>query len=210
MAFGDNMKEMEDPSVKQDFTNYQSSIHEERIKNAPKIVRDYYNGTGIKFEKGLFRVLVANKTNRMIFVVMIFMLLIVFIKGQFGNTPNLKVVNGYECELHSFSYDSKIYANIKIHPVSKTRRELKKEEEKTVEEFGNENTGKKIHIEMYSIDKDDIQIKFDESDYNTALLGESNIFRFSSDDYDIKKVCAIVEIGGEKEELSVAVEVKEQ
>ena len=35
-------------SLNQQENDFYSSIHEERIKNAPKIVQDYYNGDGIK------------------------------------------------------------------------------------------------------------------------------------------------------------------
>ena len=38
--------------------------HEERIKRAPKIVRDYYSGEGIQSPKGILKSLVAPKANR--------------------------------------------------------------------------------------------------------------------------------------------------
>ena len=108
MPFWENMKETEETSQKtSDYENAENNsrlFHEERMKNAPKIVQDYYNGTGLKFEKGLFKVLVAKKSNRIIFLIMVFCFAILFITNNFSNKGNLKVINGYECELQSFSY----------------------------------------------------------------------------------------------------------
>ena len=117
MAFGDNMKETREPSQDNEkkssseilesilndpnphIETMQQQIHEERIRNAPKIVQDFYAGKVNQFDKGLFKVLVAKKSNRIIFIILILCLLIVFINGNLGNRKNLKVISGYVCEL---------------------------------------------------------------------------------------------------------------
>ena len=132
MAFGDNMKETREPSQDNEkkssleilesilndpnphIETMQQQIHEERIRNAPKIVQDFYAGKVNQFDKGLFKVLVAKKSNRIIFIILILCLLIVFINGNLGNRKNLKVINGYECELQSFSYDGTCANNLSL------------------------------------------------------------------------------------------------
>lgn len=209
MAFGDNMKEVEDPSLKtsENFENYESSIHEERIKNAPKIVQDYYAGKACKFEKGLFRVLVAKKSNRCIFIVMIMLAAIVFIKANLGNSENLAVVAGYECELQSFSYDETIFASIKIHPVAKTRNQLKKE--KASDEIPLEKFEKDVKITLCGYTDSGARVPFEE-EINGKIYDNEQIFRTRTIDYDIINVSAVVSVGSETDEISVKVTKKLQ
>lgn len=217
MAFGDNMKESYDPSSKHNpespafmdsllndenpecIETNQKSIHEERIRNAPQIVKDYYAGKVNHFEKGLFRVLVAKKSNRIIFFIMLFCLVIVFINGNISHRDSLKVINGYECELNSFAYDDKVFASIKIHPVAKTKKKLEKME---VPE------GKEVYfpvkIDVYGITKSGVQIKFEEIPQG-KIFYEQQIFRTSSVDCDIITVACNVKISDKQEELSVKV-----
>lgn len=209
MSFGDNMKEVEDPSLasSENFENYKSSIHEERIKNAPKIVQDYYAGKACKFEKGLFRVLVAKKSNRCIFIVMIMLAAIVFIKANLGNSENLAVVAGYECELQSFSYDETIFASVKIHPVAKTRNQLKKE--KSSDEIPLEELEKDVKITLCGYTEAGASVPFEE-EIDGKIYDSEQIFRTRTIDYDIIKVSAIVSVAGESSEVSVKVTKKLQ
>ena len=202
MAFGDNMKEVEDPSLasSENFENYKSSIHEERIKNAPKIVQDYYAGKACKFEKGLFRVLVAKKSNRCIFIVMIMLAAIVFIKANLGNSENLAVVDGY-------SYDETVFASIKIHPVAKTRNQLKKE--KASDEIPLEKLEKDVKITLCGYTDSGARVPFEE-EINGKIYDNEQIFRTRTIDYDIINVSAVVSVGSETDEISVKVTKKLQ
>lgn len=209
MAFGDNMKEIEDPSLNNPDTSetYVSSIHEERIKNAPKLVQDYYAGKACKFEKGLFRVLVAKKSNRCIFIIMIMLAAIVFIKTNLGNTENLSVVDGYECELKAFSYDETVFSSVKIHPVAKTRNQIKKE--KTSDEIPLEKLEKDVKISFCGYTDAGAQVPF-EKNVSGKIYDIEQIFRTSTIDYDIIKVSAVVTVGSETSEISVNVSKKLQ
>ncbi|MGN0740064.1 MAG: hypothetical protein ACI4LX_07825 [Treponema sp.] len=197
------MKETEDPSQKEagyeNAENNSRFFHEERMKNAPKIVQDYYNGTGLKFEKGLFRVLVAKKSNRIIFLIMVFCFAIVFITNNFSNKGNLKVINGYECELQSFSYDDRLFASVKIHPVKKTKTQLSNQEKKS-----GESVSFPVKIVFYGISESGVQMKF-QQDVNGEIFLNSNIYRTESDDYNVTDVIAEVSVGDESGELSVKV-----
>ena len=205
MAFGDRLTEIKDPSQNEtDFENYKSEIHEERLKSAPKIVRDYYNGTGIKFTKGLFKVLVASKGNRMIFLVMIFCFAIVFIKGQLAGSGNVKVVSGYECELNAFSYDDVVYANVKVHPVAKLRKEF--------EETGKQNIElkpSKVFMIFTGVTSTETMVPFEEK-IEGEISDKTVFFRTSSPDYDIISLNCAVNINGESKELTVKVTHKVQ
>lgn len=208
MAFGDNMKEVDDPSIKQNDPDYiqtnQKLIHEERIRNAPQIVQDYYAGKVNQFDKGLFKVLVAKPHNRVIFFVMIFCLVIVFINGNISGRDNIKVVNGYECELQAFSYDDKVFASVKIHPLAKTKKKLE-----SLNIAPDDSPYFPVFIEYYGISESEVQMKFNENNDGEVFL-DTQIFRTSTDDYDIIKVAATVKVGDHQEELSVKVSHKLQ
>lgn len=211
MAFWDNMKETEDPSQKVAGSEYAENnsrlFHEERMKNAPQIVRDYYDGTAPKFEKGLFRALVSTKSNRLIFLVMIFCFAIVFIANNFSNAGNLKVVSGYECELQAFSYDGTLFASVKIHPLKETKKKLEKlEKQKTETDAPLEFP---VRIEFYGVSEDGISMKLEKEASGTVFLN-SNIYRTDSEDYNIQTVVADVFIGGESGRMSVKVSRKIQ
>lgn len=224
MAFGDNMKETRDPSQENDkkssseilesllndpnpphIETMQQQIHEERIRNAPKIVQDFYAGKVNQFDKGLFKVLVAKKSNRIIFIVMIFCLLIVFINGTVGGgRKNLKVVNGYECELQSFSYDGTCYASLRIHPVAQTRKRLEKI---------TEDPDHKMYYPMYAafrgITQAEIEVPM-EQEFAEELFLDEQILRTSTDDCDIMYIICKVRIGNKEEELKAKVSHKIQ
>lgn len=197
-------------SLNQQENDFYSSIHEERIKNAPKIVQDYYNGDGIKFEKGLFRVLVAKKSNRIIFFMMIFMIAIVFITNNISSSNNIVVVNGYECELQSFSYDDTVYASVKVHPVKKTREKINKFKNKKMDSFENFSSLElPVKIIFYGISESDIQMKFPE-EINSKIFDNTIIYRTETQDYNVVKVIAQINIGEQTNEAVVNVLRKEQ
>lgn len=209
MAFGDNMKEIDDPSLKNpdDSEKYESSIHDERIRNAPQLVQDYYAGKACKFEKGLFRVLVAKKSNRCIFIIMIMLAAIVFIKNNLSNNGNITVLDGYECELQSFSYDETVFASVKIHPMAKTRQQLKKE--KSSEEIPLEKLEKEVKISFCGITDADAKVPFEE-EVTGKVYDSQQFFRTSTKDYDIIKVSAFITVGSESNEITVNVNKKVQ
>lgn len=222
MGFGDNMKETKDPSQKNDRTTeeilddvlndrnpphvetLQQQIHEERIRNAPKIVQDFYAGKVNQFDKGLFKVLVAKKSNRIIFIIMLFCIAIVFINGTLNKNNNIKVVSGYECELQSFSYDGTCYASLKVHPVKKTKQYL---------ESLPESSDKKISYPLYAsfrgITQADIEVPLDH-DVTAELFMDEQILRTSVDDCDIMYITCKVRIGNSEEELKTKVSHKIQ
>lgn len=212
MAFGDRLTEIKDTQTGEpDDFEYKSEIHDERIKNAPKIVRDYYNGTGIKFTKGLFKVLVATKSNRIIFVVMIMCAAIVFIKANLSGMQNIKVVNNYECELNAFSYDETVYASVKVHPLSKFKKELEKKmsEKDSGAESPEGLEPYEVFIEFTGNTSDGREVAFMES-CSGQVLDKVVFFRTSVTDCDIINVNCKVNIAGITQDLSAKVVKKLQ
>ncbi|MDE6718780.1 MAG: hypothetical protein K2J68_02870 [Treponemataceae bacterium] len=178
----------------------ESAIHfhydrNERINNAPKIVQDFYSGK-MKIEKGFFRILVANKFNRvMLFTVALFFVVVLGV--NFLQNPTLGVCAGFECELSAFAYGDEILAQVKIHALQKSLRD------------------KNFRIDEYVAEKKEVAAIFDfldgESEIATrsqksGFLQKNEFFlRTNVPNYDIIKVCAQVEILGERVELSANV-----
>ena len=99
--------------------------HEERIKRAPKIVRDYYNGEGIQSPKGILKSLVATRANRFgLFGIVIFCAFI-YVYSLVGEKPYRKIVGGVEATLAAFSYADEIYASLTVRPENDTEKAMK-------------------------------------------------------------------------------------
>ena len=68
---------------------------EERLKNAPQIVQDYYSGK-FKPAKGFFRIMFATKGNRFLFVALV--LFVAFIWGySFLSNRNSLLIDDVNC-----------------------------------------------------------------------------------------------------------------
>lgn len=168
---------------------------EERIKNAPQIVQDFYSGK-MKVEKGFFKILVANKFNRvMLFTVALFFVVVLGV--NFLQNPTLGVCAGFECELSAFAYGDEILAQVKIHALQKSLRD------------------KNFRIDEYVAEKKEAAAIFDFLDgegeiatrsQKSDFLQKNEFFlRTNVPNYDIIKVRAQVEILGERVELSANV-----
>lgn len=174
---------------------------EERVKRAPKIVQDYYAGK-LAPTKGLFKVLVATKFNRMMLLTVALCFAVVIIVKTFSNRPSLAVAAGFELELSAFSYDESVYAQVKIHPLKKSLKD------------------KNFDIEKYVKDQERALATFSFVDADGQEIAkiqgsgeiQKNAFfiRTNSPDYDIIKVAAQVEILGQKAGLSSSVSRRSQ
>lgn len=168
---------------------------EERIRNAPQIVRDYYAGK-MKMPRGIFKILVANKFNRvMLFTVALFFIVVLGV--NFLQNPTLGVCAGFECELSAFAYGDEVLTQVKIHALKKSLRD------------------KNFRIEEYVAEKKETTAVFDFLDaegevatrsQKSGFLQKNEFFlRTNVPNYDIIKVRAQVEILGERIELNANV-----
>lgn len=192
MAFYDDIPESREPgeSAGQDLHFYYN--RDERIKNAPKIVRDYYDGK-MAPTKGLFKVLVATKFNRFMLLTVALCFIVVLIVNFFGNQPSLATAAGFELELSAFSYDESVYAQVKIHPLKKSL----KDKNFPLDEYVKD--GKKVSAAFSFLDIDGQNAG--QGQKSCEIEKNAFFIRTSSPDYDIMKVAADIEILGEKVSL---------
>ncbi len=173
---------------------------EERIKNAPKIVQDYYAGK-MEPTKGLFRVLVATKFNRFMLFTVALCFAVVLIVHFFGSRPNLAVASGFELEMNSFAYDDSVFSQIKIHPLKKSLMDKNFNIQKIIED-------KSVASAVFSFYDADGQL-LDKIQKSAEIEKNAFFIRTKSVDYDIMKVDASVELLGESVQLTSKVSRRE-
>lgn len=86
---------------------------EERLKHAPQIVRDYYDGKIKAYRPGIFKALVATRANRMILFALAVCAAVVAFNAFFGGRPNRASVEGVPLELAAFSVEDRVYASVR-------------------------------------------------------------------------------------------------
>ncbi len=202
MAFYDNIPETKAPGGDENSENLVFRYNrEERVKNAPKIVQDYYAGR-LEPTRGLFKVLVANKFNRIMLLTVGLCFAVVIIAKTFSSRPSLAVASGFELELSSFSYDESVYAQVKIHALKKSLKDKSFDIEKYVKD-------KEMALAVFSfVDAEGQEI----SKIPVSAEIQKNAFyiRTNSPDYDIIKVAAQVDILGERASLVSSVARREK
>lgn len=154
---------------------------EERIKNAPEIVKKYYSGE-MSQRRGLFRVLVATKGNRMILFCLAAAFIITGFMGFFGPTKNSALVSGVPVVLSAFSVEDTIYVSLKLsEPAKKFRKQYE--------------SAAIVHVVFDAYDADSQKLFTNEID--DVYEGGELFLRTTFRDYDILNVVASVKIGGE-------------
>ncbi len=199
MAFYDDIPECREADESESGLHFHYK-REERIKNAPKIVQDYYAGK-MAPTKGLFKVLVATKFNRFMLLTMALCFMVAFFVKTFSNRPSLATAAGFELELEAFSYDEIVYAQVKVHPLKKSLKD------------------KNFAIDKFVEDKEKVLVDFSFTDADGAKSAkiqksaeiEKNAFfiRTNSPDYDIIEVAAQVNLLGESATLVSKVKRRE-
>lgn len=164
--------------------------HEERIKNAPEIVKKYYSGE-LQKKRGLFRVLVATKGNRMLLFCLAAAVIVTGFMGFFGPSRNSALVSGVPSELSAFSMGDEIYASVKLEkPIKKFQEKYK--------------SSVPVNAVFNAVDADNQILLTKEND--EIYKGGELFLRTSFRDYDIFKVTVDVTIGEETKTLSCQVE----
>lgn len=177
---------------------------EERLKHAPQIVRDYYEGKSGRPVKGLFRVLVATRTNRFMLVSVVLFAAFVWFYSAFSERKSADFL-GAPAALSAFSYEDSVYASLKFG----------RRTQKSTGNGWNLRTQKKVtakdmpsvfpvSVIFFAIDNTGNVISEEEA--SGVYEGEELFIRTRFSDYDIIKVKALVTSGGEQKEFSVSVE----
>lgn len=158
---------------------------EERLKSAPQIVRDFYDGK-LEPVRG-FKVLWVNKSNRFILLALVFFVGFIWINSGIRGNRNTAVVDDIKLELMAFSYEDEVYVNLKIDEGKK--KEL--------------SSPVNIKAEIYftNVDSQVVEKKELSLVYNS---GEEYL-RTKVSDYDIIMVDAFVQVGEVQKDLSTSV-----
>lgn len=154
---------------------------EKRIKNAPEIVKKYYSGE-MSQKRGIFRVLVATKGNRMLLFCLAAAFIITGFMRFFGPTKNSALVTGVPANLSAFSVEDTIYVSLKLsEPAKKFRDQYE--------------SAAKVHAVFDAYDADSQKLFTNEID--DVYEGSELFLRTTFRDYDIFNIVASVKIGGE-------------
>lgn len=160
---------------------------EERIKNAPKIVQDYYNGK-IEFTRNPIKIMFKNKMNRFMFIFLIlFSAFAYFMSYQAGK--NALKIYGTSAQLTAFSYAEEVYVSLEIKPLS----EEKIKDFKPVPVY--------VKILSYNNDSEVSDMYETEDVYDGSQL----FLRTKFTDYDIIRVVADVTLGEENKSFGAKV-----
>ena len=158
---------------------------EERLKNAPQIVRDYYDGK-MKPVRGI-KIFWVNKTNRYILFSLVIFIGFAWVFTALNNTRNYAKINNIAFELSAFSFQDEVYVNIKIND--------KKADEKS--------PPVKIEAEVFFINNDN-QVS-QKKELSLVYRDGVQTLATKATDYDIIRVDVIVSADNKEKEISSAV-----
>lgn len=166
---------------------------EERVKNAPQIVKDYYDGK-MQPVRG-FRVL-FQKQNRYILLALVIFVAFAWIYTGLNSIRNTTKIDNTIFEIQAFCYDGQIFTNIKVKEAKS-----KNESEENIKKI--KNSPKKIEAEIYfiNIDNQIVEMKEDSIIYS----GEEQYLRTKFNDYDIIRVDANIKVADLVKEISTPV-----
>ncbi|MGP1458469.1 MAG: hypothetical protein ACTTKL_04090 [Treponema sp.] len=174
---------------------------EERLKRAPQIVRDFYDGKSGRPVKGLFRVLVATRTNRFMLVSVALFAAFVWFYSAFSERKSANF-QGAPVALSAFSYEDAVYASLKFgERKPKSNRTFRAKRKERVEDFP-----QVFPVNVVFSAVDNAGGVSAQEELSGVYEGRELFIRTRFGDYDIIKVKALVRSGGEQKEFSVSVE----
>ncbi len=175
---------MDFDKINEGYTEGEEKYHfyynrEERLKNAPKIVQDYYDGK-MQPLRG-FKALFANKANRFVLISLVFFIAVSWSYFGLRSFENEAKINGVNFELDAFAYEDEIYSNVKIAPSNKKKS------------FD-------VKVVFSAIDQNSQVVFTEELEENYE--GKELYLRTKFTDYDITEMKALISVGKNEKELS--------
>ena len=158
---------------------------EERLRNAPQIVRDAYEGK-MNPVRG-FKILWVNKSNRYILLSLIIFIGFVWVFTTISGTRSYAKINNIAFELTSFSFQEEVYVTIKVND--------KKADEKSAPV--------KVDAEVFFINNDNQIIE--KKELSLVYSNGEQTLATKAHDYDIIRVDAIITADNKEKEVSAAV-----
>ncbi|HAK68881.1 MAG TPA: hypothetical protein DEO40_00310 [Treponema sp.] len=191
MAFGDDMidgyPEGEEPLV---FHHKNGGFRERESQ----VYRDLATGKN-QPKKGLFRVLVSTKMNRMIFFAMIMTFGVVLAVSLLGGKANEGLVNGVYCSLNAFSFGDDVYVSVSMRRSSaKKSAEIKGQ--------------RVVHYKVVAVNSDEADADVQEQDVVFTDSGDEENARFVFKNYEITKINAGLSSGEETLNLTCKVQAR--
>ena len=182
---------MQDEIYTENPTEAELNFHykrEDRLKDAPTVVKKYYAGELPTAPKGLFKALVHTKSSRFTFMALILVLALVVALIFFGPKANQNSLGNTEFSLSAFSFEEKIYVSIKT-------------------QTKNNQTEIQIPLELSisALDKEN-QIANQEK-IETVITENEEFIRTIFTDYDIISISAEVLNTESKEKISLSCSV---
>ena len=157
---------------------------EERLKKAPRIVQDYYNGD-FKVQKGMRAVFIKNKSNRFLLITLFTLTAFAVALGFVDKSQRKGKIGDYKIELTSFSFEDEVYTTLKAAYNSK------------------KNNGKKepvvLNVEFRAVNIDNQTV--DKKTEERLLENDEEIFRTRITDFDIYEMHVFVSDGKNDTEL---------
>jgi hypothetical protein len=102
--------------TKEDSLEEQMVFHynrDERVKKAPKLVKEYYEGTFKAYRPGLFKALVQTRANRFMFFTLVVCFVVIVFLGIF-NKRNEASSGLFSYNLSAFSFEETVYVSLQI------------------------------------------------------------------------------------------------
>lgn len=158
---------------------------EERLKHAPQIVRDYYDGK-MKPVRG-FKILWVNKTNRYILLSLILFVGFVWVYTALNNTRSYTKINNVGFDISAFAFQEEVYVTLKVLD--------KKADEKS--------PPVKVETEVFFVNNDNQVIE--KKELMVVYRNGEETLATKATDYDIIRVDAIISADGKEKEVSVGV-----
>ena len=158
---------------------------EERLKNAPQIVRDAYDGK-MNPIRG-FKVLWVNKSNRYILLSLVIFIGFVWVFTAISGTRSYAKINNLAFELSSFSYEDEVYVTIKANDKKATEK----------------SAPVKIDAEVFFINNDNQIV--DKKELSLVYRDGEKTLATKARDYDIIRVDAIIAAFDKEKEVTAAV-----
>lgn len=159
---------------------------EERLKHAPKNVQNFYKGKFGFSEGGLIRVLLSNKSSKLLFLTIVVVAALGIGISIVDSTDNVNKKNGVKYSLNAFSFDDTVYVSLKIDEV----KGYASKDDISITFMALDSTGTVVHQ------------TFQQGIYD----GNESFFRTTFSDYDIIQVEALLKNGSVSIPLSSYVE----
>lgn len=164
---------------------------EERLKRAPQIVKDYYSGKFGAYKGGLLKSLVNTRSNRLLFVTIIFAFGIILFVRYFGPEKKSGTLNKVDVNLSAFSYEDSVYASVKFN---KAGKKIKSDFE----------GGIPVYATFSAYDKEGASLS--EEKVSGKYEGNELFLRTTFQDYDIIKIDAVCAMGDSLLKLDCPIE----